>query len=136
MEDSNDIITPPIIGAGGGIRRTYEDSIIRSFDTETIGIHFKNHKINPIFLEDIQTGRIYFYNVNDKTVVYLYKDAETSETYPMKIVDVVKSDRFKELTVLGIAPLNEKYCLVELIDPKALREHLLEEREMRLERKL
>ena len=44
MEDSNDIITPPIIGAGGGIRRTYEDSIIRSFDTETIGIHFKNHK--------------------------------------------------------------------------------------------
>ena len=134
MGDINNIITPPIMGAGGGIRRTYEDSIIRAFTSEDISFNLMRCRYNPQFYEDVVTGCIYLFNGDNVGTVSIRSSVETVGYVSIPIDEVRNSDRFRKLTILGIAPLNEKYCLVELIDSKILKEHLLEEKSMRLER--
>ena len=124
--ETNDILNFSIPSHGGGIGKTYEESIIVVISMEDIDFEMKN-KLNYVFFHDKVSGYIGLVGSGSRVA--------TEPGYWIDFEEILKEDRYQILELLNILPINQYYAIVELIDPRILKEHLSTEREFKLNRR-
>ena len=124
--ETNDLLNFSIPSHGGGIGKTYEESIIIFLKNDRLWYAMKN-KSNYVFFEDTE------YNIID--IIGFDETLELKTGIFVKYENVISNDRYRKLELLNIMPINENYVLVELIDPEILKTHLNQERILKLEKR-
>ena len=123
--ETNDLLNFSIPSHGGGIGKTYEESILVVVSLHDVFDDMRN-KLDYVFFRDKINGYIGLVGSNNKV--------KTEYGSWIEYNDILKEDRYQKLELLNLLPISEYYAVVELIDPEILKEHLSIERVLRLER--